>query len=526
MGAQQSKDELLYHEVNNGNLHGIRSLRNQGAGLEWMDKEGKTPLILACLRHDLLHVAKVLIELGANVNAYRPGSNAGTPLHHAAKKGLEQTVHLLLSHGASPFIVNDDCHTALDMAREKGHHKVVRAIENRISLFSGWLREHYGPGFLEAFVPQLMSRKIWAVVLPCDARNPAKPLKFELAVYPELQVAKPRVVISLWKVHIDEPKFNQSDPSVVIIDKATRARYKFLSAHEGDKQQLQWFYNACRGLPQVNNNIPTTPVRPPVQTPLLVNLHAAATSTGVPMSNPEDVELAMAINASIQTAIAEGVHDVRPNVQTSNTNGWGSSSDNSTHNGWGSPNVATPSQMSGQSRFDDPRTNTYNGWAVPEVRPNSSSEPSMNQNDTPIVASASSSSSHEAPPTLAPSAPPIVAETFFSGPIQYPSIDSSPVDINVPTMYISSGASETKLGSSSASDNSRKQTNSEVKEDSDSASASGGCVICLDAPVEGACIPCGHMAGCMSCLREIELKNWGCPVCRAKIDQVVRLYAV
>lgn len=38
-----------------------------------MDKEGKTPLILACLRHDLLPVAKVLIELGANVNAYRPG---------------------------------------------------------------------------------------------------------------------------------------------------------------------------------------------------------------------------------------------------------------------------------------------------------------------------------------------------------------------------------------------------------------------------------------------------------------------
>lgn len=27
------------------------------------------------------------------------GCHAGTPLHHAAKKGLEQTVHLLLSHG-------------------------------------------------------------------------------------------------------------------------------------------------------------------------------------------------------------------------------------------------------------------------------------------------------------------------------------------------------------------------------------------------------------------------------------------
>jgi hypothetical protein len=51
-------------------------------------------------------------------------------------------------------------------------------------------------------------------------------------------------------------------------------------------------------------------------------------------------------------------------------------------------------------------------------------------------------------------------------------------------------------------------------------------VICLDAPVEGACIPCGHMAGCMSCLKDIESKKWGCPICRAKINQIIRLYAV
>ena len=30
---------------------------------------------------------------------------------------------------ANPFITNDDCNTALDLAREKGHVNVVRAIE-------------------------------------------------------------------------------------------------------------------------------------------------------------------------------------------------------------------------------------------------------------------------------------------------------------------------------------------------------------------------------------------------------------
>ncbi|OAY81701.1 putative E3 ubiquitin-protein ligase XBOS34, partial [Ananas comosus] len=357
MGAQQSKDALLYEQVNYGNVEGIKTLRRQGAGLEWMDKEGKTPLILACLRHDLLPVAKVLIELGANVNVYRPGNHAGTPLHHAAKKGLEQTVHFLLSHGANPFTMNDDCHTALDLAREKGHFNVVRAIESRISIFSGWLREHYGPGFLEAFAPQLMSRKIWAVVLPCDARNPTRPLKFQLVIYPELKVAKPRTVLSLWKCTIEEPKFNQSDPSVIIIDKNSRARYKFLSAHEGDKQQLQWFYTACRGITQVNNITPQAPagaVRP--NAPSIIP-YPSPTPAGASTSNPEDVELAMAINASIQSAIAEGVPGVPTTSTAANTatNGWGSSPGNSTLNGWGPPDVSVPpSKMSTQTRLDEP----------------------------------------------------------------------------------------------------------------------------------------------------------------------------
>lgn len=48
-------------------------LRQMLDWLQWIDKEGKTPLMVACMRPDLFEVAKVLIELGANVNAYRPG---------------------------------------------------------------------------------------------------------------------------------------------------------------------------------------------------------------------------------------------------------------------------------------------------------------------------------------------------------------------------------------------------------------------------------------------------------------------
>lgn len=105
-----------------------------------------------------------------------------------------------------------------------------------------------------------------------------------------------------------------------------------------------------------------------------------------------------------------------------------------------------------------------------------------------------------------PSAPPLTDDDISAaedGPIHYPSIDSTPIDV----------PSSTHLPSSTDGGN---------KDDG----SSGTCAICLDAPSEAVCVPCGHVAGCMSCLNEIKSKKWGCPVCRAKIDQVIKLYRV
>ncbi|KAL6522757.1 hypothetical protein OROHE_016604 [Orobanche hederae] len=460
MGQQQSKDELLHQQVNYGNVEGIKTLRSEGAGLEWIDSEGKTPLIVACMNLEHYNVAKALIELGANVNAYRPGRHAGTPLHHAAKRGLEQTVKLLLSHGANALMMNDDCQTPLDIARAKGYTNIVRAIEVHLCLFSGWLRELYGPSFLELLAPQFLSKKVWVVVLPCGSRNLRKPFKLELAIYAGALDAKPRTIVPLWKANLEEPNFNQPDPAAVISDvsripkrwrkrraikssqEARRTRIRLAPVIESEKQQLQWFCNACKGIPQAVH-----PLFP-------FNNQSSIAQATAPLSS-EDEQLAMAINASLQSASHERLPPVDPYAGMSSS----------------APSTNTRTENSCKSGLVEAGPSSSLAQ-LPETTPENPS---------------------------APSAPLIEYAAVDENPIHYPSIDMGPVDI--------SGGTH------------------EEKEDG-GVSSSSSCTICLDAPLEGACIPCGHMAGCMSCLSEIKAKKWGCPVCRAKIDQVIRIYAV
>lgn len=198
-------------------------------------------------------------------------------------------------------------------------------------------------------------------------------------------------------------------------------------------------------------------------------------------SAAEDLELAMAISASIQSALQENPPLLDANLSSGAST---SCTQNSSVNTSGSNPVASKAPAPLAS-IESPRHGTAPSGNSCSI------ECDHIQHDS--VASTIQSTD------LIPSAPPIP-----DGPIHYPSIDSSPVDFSSPAVE----SAPAKLG--------------DKKEDGGSSS----CVICLDAPVEGACIPCGHMAGCMSCLNEIKTKKWGCPLCRAEIDQIIRLYAV
>ncbi|KAL0814318.1 hypothetical protein Bca101_070761 [Brassica carinata] len=429
MGKKKSKGELLYEQasynefqkqVSYDNSESIRALHRQGADLEWMDRKGRTPLIMACRFHELYYVAKTLIELGANVNAYCP---------------------------ANPLVLNDDGQTPLEVARDKGF-----TIVNHICLFSGWMREFYGPAYLD-------SQNQWVVVVPTRSRNPAQPLKLEVVVYDcSLPTAKPRTVMPLWKANLEEPITDQSDISVmIIVNESTilsrwRQRLKrrnevytrksvhclvasnhplfisetfYLQTHlrlapstKGDEQQLKWFCDACKGIPQ----------------PRRVFLQTAPSAHHAMSETP-----------------------------------------NAIHHSVGEESSST----------------------APPPPP-----PSSGKASTSVLNSQESVILHE----HSPSAPPLTddhIETLEDGPVHYPTIDSTPVDV----------PSSSPLPASAEG---------EKKEDG----SSGQCSICLDAPSDVVCVPCGHLAGCMSCLIEIKSNNGRCPVCRAKIDQIIKLYRV
>ncbi|XP_043805836.1 putative E3 ubiquitin-protein ligase XBAT35 isoform X2 [Manihot esculenta] len=431
MSQNQSKEELLYQLLNSGNVEAIKALCREGANLEWIDKDGKTPLIVACMDSGLFNVAKTLIEMGANVNAYRPGRHAGTPLHHAAKRGLKDTVVLLLSSGANALVRNDDCHTALDVARIKGHTNVVRAIENRICYFSGWLREFHGPGFLKALTPQLLSRKMML--------NLTQSLLF--------------------------------------------GRQKLRNPN---------FISQIQGLPYL---IILQVVPPPT--------HHDNDPVSRQQESAEALDLAMALSASIQSATEE-----RPPLNpqqisgTSNANGWERSQHGESHNGWSTAVASAQSEASSSGWTDKEEKEDYKGWGVPISGPlGNQGHVGIHGNATPVVQTSGGITTSV---SSAPSAPPIPDEVLSEGPIHYPVVDFSPVDSLVPPV---------EHGTSATSD-------------VNDGGGSSSCIICWEAPVEGACIPCGHMAGCMACLSEIKGKKGVCPVCRTKINQIIRLYAV
>ncbi|XP_056450994.1 receptor-interacting serine/threonine-protein kinase 4 [Gadus chalcogrammus] len=100
-------------------------VKQAGADVDGQTADGRTPLHLASQRGQY-RVARILIELGADIHVAADGANA--PLHVAAQTGHTSTSRLLVKHGADLRGRNAQGRTALHLAAQRGHLATVKML--------------------------------------------------------------------------------------------------------------------------------------------------------------------------------------------------------------------------------------------------------------------------------------------------------------------------------------------------------------------------------------------------------------
>lgn len=118
----------LMHAVAGGQTELVRRLLARGANPVQADKDGLSPLALAC-RYDLPEEALLLLDHGANPN--QKDADGDTPLIFSAKRGNAELTELLLDRGAKVNHRGADGDTALLWAVSKGHLAAARSLLHR-----------------------------------------------------------------------------------------------------------------------------------------------------------------------------------------------------------------------------------------------------------------------------------------------------------------------------------------------------------------------------------------------------------
>lgn len=116
---------VLAEAARSGNGDIVEVLLARGAGVDFTDVNGSTPLIYAS-DNGQLETVKKLLAAGAKVNA--TNIKGWTPLIGASFRGHAETVRVLLEAGADVNNANNDGQTAIIMAPYNRHTEVIQLL--------------------------------------------------------------------------------------------------------------------------------------------------------------------------------------------------------------------------------------------------------------------------------------------------------------------------------------------------------------------------------------------------------------
>jgi hypothetical protein len=146
--------------------------------------KGTTPLMVAAAKKHGMEALRVLVNLGASLDATDKTKRRNTALHYAAYKNRVAQLELLLDAGADAFALNGKGHTALDVARLRGRKETAAALTSRLQLHSGWL-------YLRSKSLLGYWKRRWCVLLTCNSKRTT----FELCIFHSPDKAHPEAVI-------------------------------------------------------------------------------------------------------------------------------------------------------------------------------------------------------------------------------------------------------------------------------------------------------------------------------------------
>lgn len=114
-----------------GRSEAVKLLLERGAEVDAFGRGWMTGTALhSGVSRSHAEVTAILLEAGANPNARQ--SAGWTPVHAAAANGDLEVVELLLDRGADPEATNDEGRSVLDLATEKGEPGTVELIRRAI----------------------------------------------------------------------------------------------------------------------------------------------------------------------------------------------------------------------------------------------------------------------------------------------------------------------------------------------------------------------------------------------------------
>jgi ankyrin repeat protein len=118
-------NEQLLQATQHGDKQAVLNLLQQGADINVIDAQGRTPVMIATYQHNT-DMVRALLQAGADVNIR--DNNKENPLLHSAAQGCLDIIKLAIEARADTRLTNRFGGISIIPASERGHIEIVREL--------------------------------------------------------------------------------------------------------------------------------------------------------------------------------------------------------------------------------------------------------------------------------------------------------------------------------------------------------------------------------------------------------------